>query len=167
MLNDEMAEDSDVESVSNSFGILKVDNEKHKAMYYGDSHWHMVLSDVCTFYSCSRIAININSRLLRSRIILRIIKRSLRSIIRMSRHPSRFLLKMAWLSLTRNPLPRKSSCERNYQGNLPSISWSLDISILMTQLCMLFILRLSINNYTIIGRILARHLLSGWVYCIL
>lgn len=38
--------DSDIESVSNSFGVLKVDSEKHKSMYFGDSHWHMVLADV-------------------------------------------------------------------------------------------------------------------------
>jgi hypothetical protein len=45
MLKDD-GEDSDLESVSNSFGILKVDNEKHKTLYLGDSHWHMVLADV-------------------------------------------------------------------------------------------------------------------------
>jgi hypothetical protein len=37
---------SDVESVSTSFGALKVDNEKGKSMYFGDSHWHLVLADV-------------------------------------------------------------------------------------------------------------------------
>lgn len=37
---------SDVESVSNSFGAMKVDAEKGKSMYFGDSHWHLVLADV-------------------------------------------------------------------------------------------------------------------------
>jgi hypothetical protein len=35
-----------VDEVSTTFGTLKVDAEKGKAMYWGDSHWHMVLSDV-------------------------------------------------------------------------------------------------------------------------
>lgn len=39
-------EDSDVESVSNSFGVLKVDSEKGRSMYIGDSHWHLVLADI-------------------------------------------------------------------------------------------------------------------------
>lgn len=39
-------DDSDVDSVANSFGILKVDNENRKSMYIGDSHWHLILSDV-------------------------------------------------------------------------------------------------------------------------
>jgi len=38
--------ESDVEGVTNSLGILKVDADQGKSMYYGDSHWHMVLSDV-------------------------------------------------------------------------------------------------------------------------
>ena len=37
---------SDVDEVSSSFGALKVDPEKGKAMYWGDSHWHLVLADV-------------------------------------------------------------------------------------------------------------------------
>lgn len=47
MVKDEEEDgESDIDSVSNSFGILKVDNEKHKSMYWGDSHWHMVLADI-------------------------------------------------------------------------------------------------------------------------
>jgi len=38
--------DSDVEGVTNSLGVLKVDTVKGNSMYFGDSHWHMVLSDV-------------------------------------------------------------------------------------------------------------------------
>lgn len=45
MVKEEGDGDSDIEAVSNSFGVLKVDNEKHKTMYFGDSHWHMVLAD--------------------------------------------------------------------------------------------------------------------------
>lgn len=40
---------SETESVSNTFGLLKVDAEKGKSMYFGDSHWHMVLADVSPF----------------------------------------------------------------------------------------------------------------------
>lgn len=55
MLKEDVAEDSDLESVSNSFGVLKVDNEKHKALYFGDSHWHMVLADVSShIFGCTR-----------------------------------------------------------------------------------------------------------------
>ena len=46
MIREEEEGDSDVDSVSNSLGVLRVDNEKHKAFYYGDSHWHLVLKDV-------------------------------------------------------------------------------------------------------------------------
>lgn len=38
--------ESDVDAVANSFGVLKVDAETEKSMYIGDSHWHLVLSDV-------------------------------------------------------------------------------------------------------------------------
>jgi hypothetical protein len=39
-------EDSDVDGVANSLGILKVDPDKGKTLYMGDSHWHLVLADV-------------------------------------------------------------------------------------------------------------------------
>jgi hypothetical protein len=39
-------EDSDVDNVANSLGVLKVDADKGKSMYLGDSHWHLVLADV-------------------------------------------------------------------------------------------------------------------------
>jgi hypothetical protein len=42
--------DSDVEGVTNSLGVLKVDAVKGNSMYYGDSHWHMVLADVSYFF---------------------------------------------------------------------------------------------------------------------
>jgi hypothetical protein len=42
----EEGESSEVDEVSSSFGALKVDAEKGKAMYWGDSHWHLVLADV-------------------------------------------------------------------------------------------------------------------------
>lgn len=43
--------ESDVDAVANSFGVLKVDAETEKTMYMGDSHWHLVLSDVSTPFS--------------------------------------------------------------------------------------------------------------------
>lgn len=46
MIREEGDDESDTESVTNSFGILKVDNEKGKSMYVGDSHWHLVLADI-------------------------------------------------------------------------------------------------------------------------
>lgn len=39
-------EDSEVDGVANSLGVLKVDADKGKSMYVGDSHWHLVLQDV-------------------------------------------------------------------------------------------------------------------------
>ena len=39
-------EDSDVDNVANSLGVLKVDPDKGKSQYFGDSHWHLVLKDV-------------------------------------------------------------------------------------------------------------------------
>jgi len=42
-------EDSEVDAVSNSFGVLKVDNEAEKSLYIGDNDWHMVLADVRPF----------------------------------------------------------------------------------------------------------------------
>ncbi len=41
-------EDSDVDGVTNSLGVLKVDADKGKTLYVGDSHWHLVLADVRT-----------------------------------------------------------------------------------------------------------------------
>lgn len=46
MIKEEGEDDSDTESVTNSLGILKVDAEKGKSMYFGDSHWHTVLADI-------------------------------------------------------------------------------------------------------------------------
>ncbi|KAH8593273.1 fungal-specific transcription factor domain-containing protein [Bisporella sp. PMI_857] len=43
---EEEDEESDVEGVTNSLGVLKVDPDRGKAMYFGDSHWHMVLADI-------------------------------------------------------------------------------------------------------------------------
>jgi len=43
---EEEGEDSDVDGVTNSLGILKVDADKGKSLYFGDSHWHLVLADV-------------------------------------------------------------------------------------------------------------------------
>ncbi|TAQ85030.1 hypothetical protein B7494_g6642 [Chlorociboria aeruginascens] len=43
---EEEDEDSDVGGVSNSLGHLKVDSDRGKAFYYGDSHWHTVLNDI-------------------------------------------------------------------------------------------------------------------------
>lgn len=43
----EEGEGSEVDDdLPNSFGALKVDAEKGKSMYFGESHWHMVLADV-------------------------------------------------------------------------------------------------------------------------
>jgi hypothetical protein len=42
----EEEEESDVDAVANSFGVLKVDAETEKSVYIGDNHWNMVLSDV-------------------------------------------------------------------------------------------------------------------------
>lgn len=43
---EEGEEDSDVDGVANSLGVLKVDPDKGKSMYIGDSHWHLVLQDI-------------------------------------------------------------------------------------------------------------------------
>jgi hypothetical protein len=43
---EEEGEDSDVDGVTSSLGILKVDADKGKSLYFGDSHWHLVLADV-------------------------------------------------------------------------------------------------------------------------
>lgn len=43
---EEEGDDSEVDGVTNSLGILKVDPEKGKSLYFGDSHWHMVLADI-------------------------------------------------------------------------------------------------------------------------
>lgn len=38
--------DSEVDGVANSLGVLKVDSDKGKSFYVGDSHWHLVLADI-------------------------------------------------------------------------------------------------------------------------
>lgn len=43
---EEEGDDSEVDGVTNSLGVLKVDPEKGKSLYFGDSHWHMVLADI-------------------------------------------------------------------------------------------------------------------------
>lgn len=40
------ADDSEVDGVTDSLGVLKVDADKGKSAYFGDSHWHLVLADV-------------------------------------------------------------------------------------------------------------------------
>jgi hypothetical protein len=47
---EEEGEDSEVDGVTNSLGILKVDADKGKSLYFGDSHWHLVLADVSVPY---------------------------------------------------------------------------------------------------------------------
>ena len=42
-------DNSEVEGVTNSLGHLKVDSDKGKSLYIGDSHWHTVLADVSSF----------------------------------------------------------------------------------------------------------------------
>lgn len=46
MIKEEEGDESEVEGVTNSLGVLKVDADKGKSMYFGESHWHMVLADV-------------------------------------------------------------------------------------------------------------------------
>jgi hypothetical protein len=43
---EEEGEDSEVDGVTSSLGVLKVDADKGKSLYFGDSHWHLVLADV-------------------------------------------------------------------------------------------------------------------------
>jgi len=43
---EEEGEDSEVDGVTSSLGILKVDADKGKSLYFGDSHWHLVLADI-------------------------------------------------------------------------------------------------------------------------
>ncbi|RDW95299.1 hypothetical protein BP5796_01062 [Coleophoma crateriformis] len=38
--------DSDVDTVANSLGVLKVDADQGKSLYFGESHWHLLLSDI-------------------------------------------------------------------------------------------------------------------------
>lgn len=56
MIKEEDEEDSDVEGVTNSFGVLKVDAEQQKSMYVGDSHWHLVLADVSWHLILSKVS---------------------------------------------------------------------------------------------------------------
>lgn len=51
---DDEGDASDVDRVANSLGMLKVDAAKGKSLYFGDSHWHMVLADVSTFSQFSQ-----------------------------------------------------------------------------------------------------------------
>lgn len=46
MIKEEEEGDSEVDGVTNSLGVLKVDADKGKSFYFGDSHWHLVLADV-------------------------------------------------------------------------------------------------------------------------
>ena len=40
-------DDSDVdESLATSLGVLKVDTDKGKSMYFGQDHWHLILADI-------------------------------------------------------------------------------------------------------------------------
>ncbi len=58
-------DESDVEGVTNSLGVLKVDADKGKSLYFGDSHWHMVLNDV----SCSYFLTSLNKLFLLDKIL--------------------------------------------------------------------------------------------------
>ena len=62
----EEGEESDVDAVANSFGVLKVDADTEKSMYIGDSHWHLVLSDVSPLFPLlSALLLCIRARWLR------------------------------------------------------------------------------------------------------
>lgn len=50
-------ENSEVEGVTNSLGHLKVDADKGKTLYFGDSHWHLVLADVSPSFFILKLAI--------------------------------------------------------------------------------------------------------------
>lgn len=51
MAKEDLDEDeNDLDVVTNSFGIMKVD--ANKSMYIGDSHWAAILSDVRTPFGC-------------------------------------------------------------------------------------------------------------------
>ena len=54
MIKEEEEDESEVEGVTQSLGVLKVDQDQGKSLYVGDSHWHLVLADVrlplLTFY---------------------------------------------------------------------------------------------------------------------
>jgi len=51
MIKEETEDESEVEGVTNSLGVMKVDESQGKAMYIGESHWHLVLADVSTYRS--------------------------------------------------------------------------------------------------------------------
>jgi len=59
---EEEGEDSEVDGVTNSLGILKVDPDKGKSLYFGDSHWHTVLQDVSIILSSNFLALPCGSR---------------------------------------------------------------------------------------------------------
>ena len=46
MIKEEDEDESEVEGVTQSLGVLKVDQDQGKSLYVGDSHWHLVLADV-------------------------------------------------------------------------------------------------------------------------
>ncbi|KAF7923168.1 uncharacterized protein EAE98_007873 [Botrytis deweyae] len=46
MIKEEGDGDSDVDGVADSLGIMKVDADKGKTTYIGESHWHLVLKDI-------------------------------------------------------------------------------------------------------------------------
>jgi hypothetical protein len=51
MIKEETEDESEVEGVTNSLGVMKVDETQGKAMYIGESHWHLVLADVSTCHT--------------------------------------------------------------------------------------------------------------------
>lgn len=70
--------ESETDQVSQSLGMMKVDN--NKSMYFGEAHWATIMNDVCSHADSLpvRNSTDISFRLQRSRIILQSTKSSLR-----------------------------------------------------------------------------------------
>lgn len=72
--------ESETDQVSQSLGMMKVDN--NKSMYFGEAHWATIMNDVCSHAGSLPVGNNtdISFRLQRSRIILRSTKSSLKTM---------------------------------------------------------------------------------------
>ena len=72
--------ESETDQVSQSLGMMKVDN--NKSMYFGEAHWATIMNDVCSYAGSLPVKnnTNISFRLQRSRIILQSTKSSLKTM---------------------------------------------------------------------------------------
>lgn len=120
--------ESETDQVSQSLGMMKVDN--NKSMYFGEAHWATIMNDVCSHAGSLFVRDNtdISFRLQRSRIISQSTKSSLKTMC--GNFKSQNLLRYKAISFFSVEPKRRiiPNCLHLYQRDLLLTNWLIGIS---------------------------------------